>query len=205
MSPSMPWSKTPAIAKKFGAICAVLAGITLFPGNGAAIDLGLTPAQVFSLWTGINESLLVVAGTVSDDKAWQRELSRIRPRAVRNKRPADVLRQLEAYRAKLDRLRGRAGLKPIRRFVGDGKPVTPTVVYLNSGLVLNGQVEWLIHNTGPKQLVSQFYPNPSNGSSSDKTPDHVFALVNLANRRFAEILTKAGIPEQEFATGAVAP
>ena len=190
---------------KFGAACIVIAGITLFPLRVPAVEIELTPTQVYSVWKGINESLLVIARVISDDTSWHQELSRIRPRAVRDKRPADVLEQLKAYRAKFDRLRRRAGLKPIRRFLGDVKPVTPTVVYLNSGPVLNGQVEWLIRNTGPDQMVSQFYPSHHHAGSSERTPSHVYALIKLANRRLAKILAKAGIPDLDVATGAVAP
>ncbi|MDP6717863.1 MAG: hypothetical protein QGF59_04395 [Pirellulaceae bacterium] len=193
------------VAKKFGAICVVLAGTALFPFRGLAIELDLTPAQVFAVWTGINESLLVIARVVSNDTAWHREISEIRSKDVKDKRPADVLGQLRKYRAKLDGLRRTAGLKPIRRFVVDGKPVTPVVVYVNSGLVLNGQVEWLIHNTGSIQLVSQFYPTYDQVGSSERTPSHVYALVNLANRRLAKILAKAGVSERVMPSGSAAP
>ena len=190
---------------KFAAVCIVLVGITLFPVRVPAVEIELTPTQVFSVWKGINESLLVIARVISDDTVWHQELSRIRPRAVRDKRLADVQEQLKAYRAKLDRLRRRAGLKPIQRFLSDGKPVTPAVVYRNSGPVLNGQVEWLIRNTGQDQPVSQFYPSHHHASSSKRTPSHVYALMKLANRRLAKILVKAGIPDLDVATGAVAP
>lgn len=199
------WPLMTVIAKKIVAICVVLAGVTLFPARGMAIDLGLTPTQVFSIWTGINESLLVIARAVSDDATWHRELSGIRPRTFQDKFPADVLEQLAAYRAKLDRLRRGAGLKPIRIFVGDDRPVTPTVVYLNSGLVLNGQVEWLIRNSSRRQLVSQFYPNYYRADSGERTPSQVYALVKLANRRLARILTRAGAPNSAVPAGAMTP
>lgn len=180
-------------AGKFRTIGIVLAGIVLFSARGLALELGLTPAQVCSLWNGINQSLLVIARVVSDDAAWRRKLSDLKPTAVQGKNPADVLRLLAAYRAKLDELRRHGGLASIRKFTGDDKPVTPTVVYLNSGLVLNGQIEWLIRNTGPKQLISRFYPNHKQAELAEKTPNDVYAVVQLANIRLAEILARIGV------------
>jgi hypothetical protein len=194
-----------SIAKNFGAIFVVLAGITLFPARGLAIEFNLSPTQVFTVWEGINQSLLDIARAISDDPAWHRELSEIRPRAVKGIRPADVLEQLSAYRAGMDRLRRRAGLTPIRRFGGDSKSVDPTVVYVNSGMVLNGQVEWLIRNTGPEQLVSQFYPEHGHAHSDEKSPNDVYAAVNLANRRLAVIIARAGVPDIGAATGTATP
>ena len=192
-------------ARKFAAVAGVVAGVTLYPLGGLAIDLGLTPGQVYTIWTGINECLLVMARVISDDAAWHRELAGITKQPVQNKRPADVLRQLDAYRIKLDRLRGAAGLGPVRRFTGDGSPVTPTVVYLNSGQVLNGQAEWLIRHTGPEQPITGFYPDHQSAEPGDKTPSDVYGLVALANRRMALILVKAGIPDSGPPSGTVTP
>ena len=172
---------------------ALLVAVLMHPADGFALDLGLTPSHVFSLWTNINESLVVVGGVVSDDKAWRESLTASKARKFEGKQPRDVLEMVASYRTKLDKLLGRQGLEPVKRFNPKEKEteaITPTVVYLNSGYVLNAQVTWLIVNTGPEQTVSRFY---TRYNFSGKTPSDVLGLVELANRRLDKILVKAGL------------
>lgn len=176
--------------RKFVVLAVVLAGLLLRPGTGAAIDLGLTPSQVFSLWTNIDDSLLAVARVVSDDADWYGGLAAMAPEEFTDKTPGDVLGQVEVFRAKLDRLRQSGNLKLTERFEEVTGEVTPSVVYLNSGHVLNAQIDWLIRNTGPSQLVSQFYVRHG---FTGKRPSDVFGLVDLANRRIDLILAKRGV------------
>lgn len=167
----------------------VLGGVAMHPGNGLALDLVLTPDQVYSLWTNINRSLLAASRIVSHDPAWQAELAAQTLRTFHGKRPADVLVLVKAYRDKLDRLRRQAGLPPVRRLDAAYDLVTPSVVYVASGHVLNGQVEWLILNTGPDRPVTTFYRRHD---FDGNTPSDVFALVELAGRRLDQILARAG-------------
>lgn len=166
---------------------AVLASLVLAPGHGLALELGLTPSQVFSLWTNINNSLSTVAEAVADDRAWIQRLAAMTPRTFENKTPADVLGRLSRFRAKLGRFREKYDLPRIEPHSGGYANVTPSVVYLNSGRVLNGIVEWVIVNTGPEQLVSQFYVRHG---FKGKTPSDVFGLIELAERRLDQVLAR---------------
>lgn len=178
------------------AIIAVLPVLlTLSPEPGGAVHRGLTPSQVFGLWTNINASLDAVARVISDDTAWRTQLRAMRPKAFRGKRPADVLEQVKRYQSKIDALRRRAGLPPSERHSGHHHSehqhsISPSVVYIASGTVLNAQIEWLIHLTERNQLVSQYYRRHD---FSGKISSDVFGIVELANRRLDAILTKAGV------------
>lgn len=167
-----------------------LMAVPVHPGKGFALDLGLTPSHVYSLWTNINGSLVTVARVISGDPAWRKRLTAYSARKFEGKRPSDVLRRVADYRAKLDRLLRRESLALTKQLPAGEEEVTPSEVYLNSGFVLNAQVRWLIVNTGPEQTVSQFYYRHD---FSGETPSDVFALVDLANRRLDEILSKAGL------------
>lgn len=184
----LPDSKVkPDVLRKLANIAVVLVGTVFLPAPGGAFELGLTPSQVFSLWTNINDCLLATARVVSDDGAWRESLAAMTPRRFEGKTPDHVLERLAAFRAKLDKMRRTAGLARVEA-VDDGYgAITPGVVFLNSGRVLNGLVEWLIVNTGPEQLVSQFY---TRHAFTGKAPSNVFAQVDLAERRIDAILAR---------------
>lgn len=165
---------------------AFLAGIGAGAGQSAALELGLTPSNVFSLWINVNDALLATARISSGGADRAAELAAMKPRQFEGKKPADVLGQAFAFRDKLDRLRDSAGLGPTKRIgEGDGAEITPSVVFLNSGHVLDGLVLWIVRNSGKEQLVSQFY---TLHDVSGKTPSDVFGLVELANRRLEFLL-----------------
>ena len=169
---------------------AVSLGMLAYPSSPRALDLGLTPSHVYSLWTNINDSLVATSRVVSGDTALRASLSAMKPMKFNGKSPADVLGQLAEYRKKLNRLLDAKNLPVAERAETDGASITPSDVYLNSGHVLNAQVRWLITETGPEQTVSQFY---TRHGFSGKTPSDVFALVELANRRMDRLLNAAGI------------
>ena len=173
------------LSKNFaGAV--LVAALALLPGDGkAAIDLGPTPNQVFSLWTNINANLLALAKVLSGDTRWGKSLAALTPNKFRSKTPTDVLVHVRRYRAKLDRLRRRDGLAPTKRFDSGHTTITLSIVYVNSGYVLNGQVELLIRRTGPAQQISGFYVSHDIGG---KASSDVFGLVDLAHRRLDLIL-----------------
>ena len=168
----------------------VFLSLTAYPSGSRALDLGLTPSHVYSLWTNINQSLIASARLVSGDTALAAMLSAMKPATYIGKKPADVLDQLIVYRARLDRLLRASNLPETKQAASDGDAITPSDVYLNSGQVLNAQVRWLIVGTGPEQAVSQFY---TRHGFSGKTPSDVFALVVMANQRMALLLDAAGL------------
>ena len=174
------------MSSRFVAGAILAAALALHPGDGKAeINLGPTANQVFSLWTDINANLLALAKVLSGDTAKGKSLAALTPDKFRGKNPTDVLVHVRAYRAKLDRLRRRDGLAPTKRFDSGNAAITPSIVYVNSGYVLNGQVELLIRRTGPAQQISGFYVGHDIGG---KAPSDVFGLVDLAHRRLDLIL-----------------
>ena len=173
---------------KLAVIAVTLAGLATAPGSAHALDLGLTPSHVFSLWTNINNGLIAATRIVSDD-ALTETVAAMRPKSFAGKVPGDVLERARAVRDKLDSLRRDLGLKKTVLFDSNDGRITPSDVYLNSGHVLDGLVGWLIHGTGPELLASRFYVRHK---FSSKTPSDVFGLVDLANRRLETILHRAG-------------
>lgn len=167
-----------------------LLGVLAFPASPRALDLGLTPSHVYSLWANINESLIAATRTVSSDTNRRNALTALKPNQYSGKKPADVFVQVGIYREKLNRLLLVQNL-PLAKQVGqvDGT-ITPSNVFLNSGHVLNAQVRWLIVMTGKEQTVSQFYERHE---FSGKTPSDVYGLVDLANRRMDMLLGHANL------------
>lgn len=166
----------------------LIAGLCATAAPSFATDLGMTPSHVFGLWTNINNCLVAGSELVVADPAWRKELEAMTPQTFEGKKPSDVLQKVAEFRGKLDRMRKAEGLDATAVYgTGDGK-ITPTVVFLNSGHVLNGLVDWAIHSSGPEFLVSPFYTRQQ---FDGKTPSHVFGLVDLANRRLDAILAKS--------------
>lgn len=168
----------------------VLAALVLAPARAGAIELGLTPDHVYSLWININNSLLVIGRSISEDASWNDRLKALAPRQFSGKQPPDTLASVNAYRLKLDRLRELAALGPTKRFNHGDFSVTPRIVYVNSGHVLNGQIELLVNRTPPDLLVSPFYVQHDFNSMS--VSDN-FALIDLADRRLDLILQFTGL------------
>lgn len=155
-----------------------------------ATALGMTPNHVVGQWTNVNECLLTVAHYAADRPDLQDSLAAMSHGQFENKTPRDVLEQVVSFRAKLDRLRNSSKLSATRVYETQDETITPSHVFLNSGLALNALVEWLIVNSEKDQLVSQFY---AHHEFSGKTPNDAFAMVELANRRLDSILAAASL------------
>ncbi len=175
--------------RKLGIVTFVLVAVAIAPRSGHAVELGLTPSHVFSVWQNINSALMTVARVSSGGADLGQRLGAVAPGSFEGKKPADVLKQVSKCREKLDRLRSKSGLKATGRYQNDGGTVTPSLVFLNSGAVLDGVVLWVVKNTTKEQLVSQFY---TRHDISGKTPSDVFGLVDLATRRLDLILASSG-------------
>lgn len=175
-----------------GAVCVTLMclafGAAVFTDQARARELGLTPSHVFGLWTNINAALVSVADASSGGQNLDDSLTSTKPDRFENKKPADVLARAIEFRAKLDRLLAEHGMAPTKRYPRGAGRVTPSVVFLNSGLLLDAVVGWIIANTAKRQLVSPFY---AHHAFSGKTPSDVFGMVDLANRRIDRILATA--------------
>ncbi len=167
-----------------------LVALILAPARPFAQELGLTPSDVVSLWTNINDCLIASSRAVLDDGGLEGRLKALQPAAFPGKKPGDVLGEAAQFRAKLDRLRQSAKLSPTKRHdAGDGK-ITPGIVFLNSGHVLDGVVDWFIRKTGPDQLAARFY---TLHEISGKKPADAYSMVELANRRLDLILGKLNL------------
>lgn len=171
-------------------LVAVMLSALAIPSGSSALDLGLTPNHVYSLWTNINASLNACARVVHGDPTDLESFAAMEPKTFSGKKPADVLNLLVTYRAKLDRLLRAQRLPDTTQAPPGDDAITPSHVYLNSGHVLNAQLRWLTVRTGPAQIISQFY---TQHEFSGKTPSNVFALVDLAIRRMDRLLQAAGI------------
>lgn len=152
--------------------------------SAAALELGLTPSHVYSLWTNINTSLVAISEQAARNPMLPARIDAMSRKTFSDKKPADVLREVTRFRAKVDTLRRSAKLPALRPGPGASVEIAPSVVFLASGDVLDGVVDWLIRHTGPEQLVSQFY---TVHDFTGKKHSDVYGLVDLANRRMDAI------------------
>ena len=180
------------------AIRGALASLILFAALSVSPDVhrsaraatfGMTPSHVVGLWTNVNNCLLAAATTRRDGQALYSEMEAMKPAQFDGKKPADVLAKVAAVRAKLDTLRATAKLAPTSVYHAGDTKITPSHVFLNSGHVLNALVDWLVRHSDRDLLVSPFYADQA---LSDKTPNHAFAMVDLAERRLDALLRHKG-------------
>lgn len=150
-----------------------------------AVELGMTPSHVVSLWTNINDAL-ITSGRATGDENLAKRLMAMKPVAVQGRKPGDVLNELEKFRAKLDQFAARQGLKKATPVYKDpeGGTVTPSVVFVNSGYVIDSLLRVLI-KLDANQLISGFY---TRHDISGKKPNDAYQLVELANRRMDSML-----------------
>lgn len=166
------------------------------PGESRAMELGLTPSHVFSLWTNINHSLLDYAETLSDDEAWLAHLSDMPAERFSGKTPSDVFAKAQKLHARLNLLmpitldlpKWLKSFNPTSQQFTKAEEATPSEVFLLSTLILNGLVDELVELEGHEPTVSIYYKQYG---FTGKTPSDVFGLVDLATLRVEQILSKA--------------
>ena len=164
------------------------------PVKCRSLELGLTPSHVYSLWHGINQSLLIYSQIISKDEDGFVKLKAMQPKAFENKIPADVYSHAEKVTS---RLRGFISISTdvpgwLIEFeqispLTDTKDeeITPSAVFLISTQILNSIVDVVVDNTDWEQPVSDLY---AIDLRTDKAPSDVFGLVDLALRRTGIIL-----------------
>jgi len=166
---------------------AVLIGFSVSSKETSAVELGLTPSDVVMLWTNTNNALVAVAPAApGGGAALAVQVKALTPGDFQNKNPDDVLGQVATFRGKLDLLCKRIGLPATGTFAnGDGK-ITPSVVFLNTGFVLNSSAEVLLKISNNSVSAGPYYtPLAVNG----KTPTDAFVMAELATRRIDLILS----------------
>lgn len=164
---------------RLATVAGLVAALFLFHAKANSAELGLTPSNVVSLWTNINSALLASA-EIATGAEGRGALESLKIGAFPGKKPADVLAQVTLFRDKLDRVGGKLALKPTAVYTDpEGGTVTPSVVFMNSGHVLDSMVLTVIKLDG-EHLVSGFY---ASHDFSGKKPSDAYAMVELANRR----------------------
>lgn len=168
----------------FAALASVLLVLLTSPAL-AVVELGLTPSHVFATWKNINTTLVTLGKAATGDERLSKRMESMEPRVFTGKKPGDVLEQLAIFRGKLDQLRSRHGLQatPVYKDPAGGE-VTPSVVFLNSGNVLDSTVLLLIR-LDESRLVSGYF---TRHDISGKTPDGPYSLIDLANRQMDALM-----------------
>lgn len=157
----------------------------LMAGPAPAVELGLTPSHVFATWMNINETLIALGSTVDDSGALSDRIAAMKAVEFTGKKPGEVLKQLTVFRGKLNQLSAKHGQNPAAIFKDPaGGVVTPSVVFMNSGHVLDSTV-LLLATLNEEQLISGFF---TRYDISGKTPNGPYSLVDLANRRIDALL-----------------
>lgn len=159
--------------------------LILMAGPASAVELGLTPSHVFATWMNINETLISLGSSVDESGALSESIAAMKATEFTGKKPGEVLNQLTIFRGKLDKLSAKHGQKPTAIFKDPaGGTVTPSVVFMNSGHVLDSTV-LLLATLDEDQLISSFF---TRYDISGKTPNGPYSLVDLANRRIDALL-----------------
>jgi len=164
---------------RIAAIAGIVAILAVLGARAQAADLGLTPGHVVSLWKNINNALLTAADILQGPEG-RTALEAMKEESFSDKTPADVQDKVVEFRTKLDKATASMGLNPTTTYKDPrGGAVTPSVVFMNSGYVLDSMVLTLIYLDG-QRLVSGYY---ASHDFSGKGPSDAYAQVELANRR----------------------
>ncbi len=148
----------------------------------SAVELGeISPDGPFRIWTSINRVLLDYA-LVSGGEGLKSQVQGLSAGQFDAMTPGDVLAQSVEYRNTLERLRDRLKLSKVPVYVDPlGRAVTPGVVFVNAGHIMDATVAALFTASDkPDKSFGDLYDVPV---TSGKTPSDVFALVSLATSR----------------------
>lgn len=171
------------------AVLAIVAFASLTPpAQAQSSAIGMTPSHVVGLWSNVNKALVTAARLAGDDTVLVRDVEALQAKSFSGKKPADVLGKVVEVRAKLDQFRAKSKLKATAVYGTEDGAVNPTIVFLNSGLVLNGVVDWIARNSGREELISPYYNFPA---FSGKTPSDAYSMADLADRRLTLILSRS--------------
>ncbi len=172
----------------------------------AEVELGLTPSNVYGLWTNINAALVALAESTVEDEVELTRILQIEPNKFFGKTPKNVLAKVTAFNKKLHVLaKDKSEHGAEKTFADevlfilkeDEGVVTPSLVYMRSGHVLAGVVKLVSDRYKTPQPIGPFFIRHN---FRDKTPSDVFALVDLASRRYEAIEAKVaghGFPARE--------
>ncbi|MBT8002492.1 MAG: hypothetical protein HN578_06215 [Rhodospirillales bacterium] len=170
-------------------IAIFVAGLVFVPtdfSHAAEAKLGkITPNGPFRLWTAVNKGLVEYA-FVKGGSALKANVAALTAVPTTGKKPGHVLAQGAEFRAALDNGRAKYNLAPSKKYRDPkGRAVTPAVVFLNAGYMLDGLVRLIEAQPNVKDFhVGIIYVVPK---FSGKSPSNVFALAELATRRMALI------------------
>lgn len=176
------------------AIGVILAGPALAASDTAkSIDevyipeLGkITPDGPFRLWTAMNNVIPEYAMLVGG-KELKAKVLKLSVSSFTGKSPGNVMEQTESARALLNRLAVKYKLPKAARYTDPlGRAVTPAVVFLNAGNLLDTLVESYFVASDKSELgLGRFYTVPE---FTGKKPNDVYGLVELATRRLEVIV-----------------
>ena len=161
--------------------------VVYMPTVAGALDVGLTPSHVYSLWVNINTAILSVGKFVGGEGIAKNSISAIKPGKFTGKTPGNVLALSLEVESLIDGLRITSDLPPTRGLDVGSENTTPSDVFLVSSRVLISGVELIIRKTEADHLISPYF---SHHIFDGKTPSDVYALVDLAHRRLLAIEKK---------------
>ena len=183
------------VYRKFTLVVAAIMMVAA-PGIGTALDLGMTPSNVFALWTNVNKALVAYAPTVSDDADWLRRLAAMTPQEFQGKTPKHVMGAASRFDSSLRQLIGgrpdhlERGLfeRQVLFYLGEKNPdVNPSLVYLRSAHLLGEIIEKLVDVSRDGHRVSPYF---NTTDFTNKEPSDVLGQIDLAQRRLDSILEK---------------
>ena len=150
--------------------------------EASVVELGkITPNDPYQLWDAINDVLLDYA-LLQGGEELKSQVAGVYAGQIDGKTPADVMTQTVEFRVALDQLLDRLKLAKVHIYVDPlGRDVTPGVVYVNAGYIMD-RIIFALHTASDRQdkPLGDLYDVPA---ATGKTPSDVFGLVSLATRR----------------------
>ncbi len=144
----------------------------------------VTPSQVYALLENYNVALLHYVKTHKRSLLGKVKAEKLV--VFKNKKPEDVFVILNKLSSKVDKLTRRVKQKPMTRVKREKAKAIPAEVFLQAGNNLDAFVQYM-HSIEVDKSWGQFYTNRT--YSVGKTPDNVYALVDLLLRKTNYILS----------------
>ena len=165
-----------------------------FSQPAQAIELGLTPSDVFGLWSNINQVVVDYGKSHLTDRTAIQDLMKIESGQFSDKTPSDVLGRVNQFNQIATPLypatQGKGESLHLEEKIvflirHNKTETTPSMVYMRSTGVLIAFAQTLFLPDNKLPPISRYFIDREH---KDKTPSDVYGLVILATKRLEFII-----------------
>lgn len=132
----------------------------------------VSPSHVYRIVVTISKVTRYIAQNTLNKEIRSAALA-VTPVKAIGKKPSDAVQMVFAIQERLNVLRKKRGLKPVKRYRREDGRVSPAIVYINAGITLDGLFQMAV-NINPQKSIGGLYDTEK---FTGKTPSDVYGVA----------------------------